>query len=60
MLTYTGKVTPSDVLESINEDCSRDDDEMVVLDHFRRFVNEATEDGMLVYDSYVHSTCMAF
>ena len=60
MLTYTGKVTPTDVLESINEDCSGDDDEMVVLDHFRRFVDEATEDGMLVYDIHIYNTCMAF
>jgi len=60
MLTYTGKVTPTDVLESINEDYGGDDDEMVVLDHFRRFVDEATEDGMLVYDIHIYNTCMAF
>ena len=44
MLTSTGKVTAADLFESIVVH-STDEDEEVVIEHFKRFVYEASEDG---------------
>ena len=44
MLTSTGKVTAADLFESIVIH-STDEDEEVVIEHFKRFVYEASEDG---------------